>query len=65
VESAADVGERVREAIQRESGLTASIGCATWPDHGPSAERLVRQADAALYVAKRTGKNRLSLATMA
>ena len=42
--------------------VTASVGLATYPDHATSAEGLERLADAALYVAKRSGRNRIEIA---
>jgi diguanylate cyclase (GGDEF)-like protein len=39
--------------------LTISIGLATFPDDSNSGGDLVKKADAALYEAKRAGKNRL------
>lgn len=57
--------ERRCEGIQarlRESGLdlpvTLSIGVAAWR-HGESAEQLYVRADAALYLAKRSGRDRV------
>ena len=44
------------------SHVTASVGLATFPVHAADAESLFRQADAAMYAAKRSGKNRVSLA---
>jgi diguanylate cyclase (GGDEF)-like protein len=35
--------------------VTASIGIATFPEHGALAETLLRRADVAMYLAKRTG----------
>jgi len=35
--------------------ITASIGIATYPDHGGSAEMLFQRAEVAMYVAKRSG----------
>lgn len=68
-EAAAMVGERLRYAAQAEDyfadgtriELTVSLGCATLLP-GESAESLVRRADNALYVAKREGRNRLTMA---
>lgn len=42
--------------------LTASIGVAAWEGH-PDYQYLIQQADAALYQAKRSGRNRVCLAT--
>jgi diguanylate cyclase (GGDEF)-like protein len=42
-------------------GLTVSIGCSTLLP-GESVESLLRRADNALYVAKREGRNRLTMA---
>ncbi|MGW8312968.1 MAG: sensor domain-containing diguanylate cyclase [Desulfuromonadales bacterium] len=65
------VGERIRRAIEAESfpgeshlplgRLTISLGVATYPDDGVSAEDLIHAADQALYRAKDLGRNRLVL----
>ncbi|EJN18822.1 diguanylate cyclase (GGDEF) domain-containing protein [Pseudomonas sp. GM78] len=68
-EAAALVGERLRFAAQTEDypadgrtvELTVSLGCSTLLP-GESAESLLRRADSALYVAKREGRNRLTMA---
>ena len=44
------------------SRVTASVGVATFPLHAGDAESLFRQADAAMYAAKRAGKNRVMVA---
>lgn len=44
------------------SGLTASIGVATYPDHAGHGEALFRAADAAMYAVKRAGKNGVAVA---
>jgi diguanylate cyclase (GGDEF)-like protein len=38
---------------------TLSIGVATYPGHGKTAEDLIGNADHALYEAKRQGRNRI------
>jgi diguanylate cyclase (GGDEF)-like protein len=47
---------------RRLEPVTASIGLAGYPAHGRSGPELLRAADAALYRAKRAGRNRLILA---
>jgi len=39
--------------------LTISAGVASYPEHGIDAAELLAHADAALYMAKRTGRNRV------
>ena len=53
---AAEILERLRAATPL--GQTVSAGVATW-DAGEPPEQLVARADTALYVAKRTGRNRI------
>jgi diguanylate cyclase (GGDEF)-like protein len=45
--------------------ITVSIGTAVFPVHGETRERLIRTADAALYEAKRTGRDRVVAAVVA
>jgi diguanylate cyclase (GGDEF)-like protein len=68
-EAASMVGERLRLAVlgiqylveNRAIALSVSLGCATLlPDE--SKESLLRRADTALFVSKRDGRNRLSMA---
>jgi diguanylate cyclase (GGDEF)-like protein len=58
--------ERLRLAIaEARAGIpliTASIGAASFPEHGLSARDLIVRADDALYAAKRDGKNRVAIA---
>ncbi len=45
------------------SGVTSSIGVASFPDHAISAESLFQAADRAMYAAKAKGKNGVSVAS--
>ena len=45
----------------RELFVTASIGISFFPQHGDSAATLLRKADAAMYAAKKSGKNALQV----
>ena len=63
IEQAAEVAERVRGLVRREpftGGLvTLSVGVAEYPTHGTTLETLIADADAALYLAKRHGRDRV------
>ncbi len=59
------VGERILQALAEESGsrrITASFGLAEFGDDIPTPTALIASADAALYTAKHTGKNRVATA---
>jgi diguanylate cyclase (GGDEF)-like protein len=69
-----DLGARIAERIRNKLGvtpwdwqgqpwaLTASFGVAACPDTSPSLDNLPAQADASLYAAKRSGRNRVERA---
>jgi diguanylate cyclase (GGDEF)-like protein len=46
------------------TGLSCSIGLACYPNHGTDAETLLHAADAAMYAAKRNGRNRVQLSSV-
>jgi diguanylate cyclase (GGDEF)-like protein len=61
----AGVAEQLRGAVEAEvgghdPGLTVSLGVAAFPSTATSAEELIYKADAAMYLAKSAGKNRVA-----
>jgi diguanylate cyclase (GGDEF)-like protein len=58
-EEALRMGERVCAAVR---ALTVSIGAATFPRDGGTAEEIVQAADNALYASKRAGRDRVEIA---
>ena len=68
-ETALRVAERIRRLVesmpfehadgQPTGRVTISGGVATWPGDGDDVDSLLRNADAALYEAKRAGRNRV------
>jgi polar amino acid transport system substrate-binding protein len=46
---------------QKESYISASVGIAIYPDHGEDSITLIKNADAAMYIAKGNGKNSFKL----
>ena len=61
-------GEAIRRAVEsaryaclgaKGIGVTISVGISLFPDCGNGRDAILRAADRALYVAKRTGKNRV------
>jgi len=63
VSDAANVAAKILEAVaqpflvdDRELQFTSSIGISIFPDDGRDAESLIRNADAAMYHAKETGR---------
>ncbi len=74
VESALEIAERLRQVVagtdipdpQRHGGylppLTVSIGVAGCPTHALTLGALLHASDAAMYAAKRAGRNRVAVA---
>jgi diguanylate cyclase (GGDEF)-like protein len=69
ISDALGIAERVRATIAEltlpgtDVPVTVSVGVACFPDHAGTLERLEQLADAALYVAKRQGRNRIEVAS--
>lgn len=64
IDSVARLAGKVVQALSqpysiqdREVHVTASVGVSRYPEHGPTVEALIKNADLALYETKRAGKN--------
>ena len=69
LETAAHAAERLRTAVEAQPfdinanlllHITVSIGVASFPVHADNVQALVAAADAAMYAAKKGGRNRIS-----
>jgi diguanylate cyclase len=67
-ERAIEIGTRIKNAVKEHNfpigedkyiNITVSIGAATYPDSVDCLEDIMKQADDALYVAKRSGRDRV------
>ncbi len=59
-----ETAERLRHAVAEDSGggpnkVTVSLGVAAYPGTATSAEEIIYEADAAMYSAKSSGKNKV------
>jgi diguanylate cyclase (GGDEF)-like protein/putative nucleotidyltransferase with HDIG domain len=68
IEGAHVIAEKIHKRIETRTEsldvpLTCSIGVASWPEDGIMREEIVQAADAALYHAKQTGRDRICLAS--
>jgi len=63
IEGATRVGKRIRDRLAHAKfgggKITVSIGIAEFPEHGDSLEAVMASADAAMYQAKRAGRDRV------
>jgi diguanylate cyclase (GGDEF)-like protein/PAS domain S-box-containing protein len=64
VADAAVAAERIRNAMTAEFviqghslGISCSIGISIFPEHGADSETMIKDADAAMYCAKESGRN--------
>ncbi len=68
LDDAYKVAERIRKTIESKTSsrampITASLGVGNWPNDGIMKEEVIGLADAALYRAKQTGRNRTCLSS--
>jgi diguanylate cyclase (GGDEF)-like protein len=52
-----------REEVQPGEKFTISLGVASFPGHADSLQQLIEKADAALYSAKGSGRNKTCIAS--
>jgi len=66
LEGAGEFAERIRKKIAKEKlpagRITLSLGVSAFPLHGDTPDQLIAEADAALYLAKRAGGDRVTAA---
>ena len=69
MEGAANVARKVIETLRepfrynrQDAEIGASVGIAVYPDHGDTAEALIKRADEAMYAVKHKGKNNYQFA---
>ncbi|MGE4498795.1 MAG: diguanylate cyclase [Hydrogenovibrio sp.] len=68
LEYAVQVAERLRKTmsdapLKTVGTITISLGVAHWPETAEDIEKVLKQADVALYQAKQTGRNKVCVAT--
>jgi diguanylate cyclase (GGDEF)-like protein len=63
LEGASEFAERIRKKLADDrlpaGHITLSLGVSAFPQHGDTPEQLIAEADAALYLAKRAGGDRV------
>ena len=68
-DGARELGERIRRTIADKPldmrgvrvGTTVSVGIASFPDHGEGLKSVLNKADQAMYLSKKTGRNRVTV----
>lgn len=71
VEKGMEIAEHIREQVAQHKflqpakavNMTVSIGVATFPDHAQSEWELLKKADIAMYHSKKTGRNKVTVAS--
>ena len=72
VQAATQVAEKILATLNRtfdigehQIHISSSIGIAIFPEHGQDENHLLKSADAAMYLAKENGRNRVQVAAAA
>lgn len=72
VQAATQVAEKILAALNRtfdigghQIHISSSVGIAIFPEHGQDENNLLKSADAAMYLAKENGRNRVQVAAAA
>ena len=58
---AVELAERIRKAVEAEAEITVSMGLSVFRKEMKNREEIIREADEALYRAKKNGKNRVEV----
>ena len=58
---AVELAERIRKAVETEGEITVSMGLSVFRKEMKNREEIIREADEALYRAKKKGKNRVEV----
>ncbi len=61
IKDALVVAERLRRTIKTMTRVTISLGVSSYNDDASEPEQILNQADSALYLAKRSGKDRVEM----
>ncbi|MBI5203934.1 MAG: diguanylate cyclase [Nitrospirae bacterium] len=56
-----EAAERIRKGVEAKTGVTVSLGVASYNKEMQTKEDLINRADTALYLAKQNGRNRVEM----
>lgn len=56
-----EAAESIRKAVEAKTGITVSLGVASYNKEMQTKEDLINRADTALYLAKQNGRNRVEM----
>ncbi|MEW6088017.1 MAG: diguanylate cyclase [bacterium] len=58
---AAEIAEKIRTIIEKETEVTVSLGCSSFKNEYNKKEEIIEKADNALYTAKKEGRNKVKI----